>query len=72
MDEDLPNDVPMDEAGQMRPKDKYQRFAAMEKRSSRPKKSVVPAIYTDASNPPLQQRVPPDGKVILDLKSSVR
>ncbi|MCI0462253.1 MAG: carboxypeptidase-like regulatory domain-containing protein [Gemmataceae bacterium] len=72
VDVELADSFPKDESGQMAPRDKYRRFAEMEKKTTKPAKTAVPAVYADASKTPLKQRVPADGKVNLELKSSYR
>ena len=34
-----------------------------------PKQSPIPPMYTDVNKTPLRQRVPPDGKVLVELQS---
>jgi hypothetical protein len=46
-----------------------QREAEVKKRK---KDSVVPAAYRDVTKTPLKQRVPPDGKVEIDLESKLK
>lgn len=42
---------------------------AMKQQQKKAPKFVVPAKYTDRNDTPLQQRVPPDGPVLLELQS---
>ena len=51
---------------------KIQIMQTQMKQGKRPKASVIPAPYLDAARTPLRQRVPPEGKVNLDLDSKMR